>query len=253
MRPEARRDNLLVEALEDELLVYDVERHRAHSLNGTAALVWRHCDGLKTTGDLALLLHRELGLPVDERLVWLALDRLEQAHLLRERPARPVDAGRMSRRQVVHQLGLASGMALLLPAVTSMAVPTLAMAQSPVNGGGPGGTRCQSLGTRFAGPLQTSAPGVCVAPGDCSPVGVGGRAAESICKGAAVDNTCRRGDCGSGFPTRSCRGVLDASSRFNVGPCTNRGQQSCPAGQVLCECQVVVAQGDELVCGCDCL
>jgi hypothetical protein len=248
MRPEARRDDLLVEALGDELIVYDVERHRAHSLNGPAALVWRHCDGRTTIEDLALLLQRELGLPSDERLVRLALDRLGEAHLLRERPVGPADEGRLSRRQVVHQLGRASGMALVLPAVTSLAVPTVAMAQSAV----PGGQRCESLGTRFPGPLQIGAPGVCVAPGDCSPAGVGNRAAEGICKGAAVANTCQRGDCGSDFPRRSCRGVLGAASVFNVGPCTNKGQQDCPAGQVFCECQVLVAAGNALVCGCEC-
>ena len=43
--PAARTSGLVVRELAEETLVYDEERHRAHCLNRTAALVWRHCDG----------------------------------------------------------------------------------------------------------------------------------------------------------------------------------------------------------------
>src|SRR2546423_15689116 len=46
--PRARDARLVIQELPDELLVYDLERHRAHSLNRTAALVWRHCDWKKS-------------------------------------------------------------------------------------------------------------------------------------------------------------------------------------------------------------
>jgi hypothetical protein len=41
LMPRARRDELVVEELDDETLVYDLERHKARCLNHTAALVWR--------------------------------------------------------------------------------------------------------------------------------------------------------------------------------------------------------------------
>jgi Coenzyme PQQ synthesis protein D (PqqD) len=44
-RPVARTRGLVVKALQDEVLVYDLERHQAHRLNGLAAAVWRACDG----------------------------------------------------------------------------------------------------------------------------------------------------------------------------------------------------------------
>ena len=45
MNPRARRDGLVIRELNGELLVYDLERHRAHCLNPTAALVFKQCDG----------------------------------------------------------------------------------------------------------------------------------------------------------------------------------------------------------------
>ena len=94
MKPQVRKDGLVVKELPDEMLVYDLERHRAHCLNPTAALVWKRCDGRTSVKEIATLLQKELktlpgkpGKPgkVDEKLVWLALDRLGKAHLLEER------------------------------------------------------------------------------------------------------------------------------------------------------------------------
>ena len=42
MKPRARTEGLVVTELPDELLVYDLERHRAYCLNPTAALVFKH-------------------------------------------------------------------------------------------------------------------------------------------------------------------------------------------------------------------
>ena len=85
MNPHARTESLLVEELSEETLVYDEERHKAHCLNPTAAFVWHHCDGQTSVSELARLLEDELGIPANEEVVWLALDRLERVHLLEER------------------------------------------------------------------------------------------------------------------------------------------------------------------------
>jgi hypothetical protein len=130
MNPRARTDDLVVQDLADETLVYDQARHRAHCLNRAAALVWRHCDGRHTVADLARVVARELGLPEDEDVVWLALDRLKRAHLLEGEVARPGETGRLTRRDVLRRLGLAGGLALLLPAVTSILAPDVAQAVS---------------------------------------------------------------------------------------------------------------------------
>src|SRR5262249_24608696 len=117
-----------VQDVEDELVVYDKTRHRVHCLNRTAVLVWRLCDGRTAVADMARRLRDETDLPADESLIWLTLERLGKAQLLRERVTRPTDPTLLSRRQWVRKLGRAG--AVLLPLVTSLTAPTPAMAAS---------------------------------------------------------------------------------------------------------------------------
>jgi hypothetical protein len=129
--PEARSRGLVCRALADGLMVYDVERHRVHSLNQTAALIWRRCDGQTAIPELANRLQEELGIPGDEALVWLALDRLGKAHLLRERPVHPTDSSRCSRREVIRKLSRAGVAAAVVPLVASISSPAAEAAASP--------------------------------------------------------------------------------------------------------------------------
>lgn len=126
MYPHAREDRLLVEKLSDETLVYDLQSHKAHCLNQTAALVWRHCDGQTSVTELARIAEDGLGISVNEEMVWLALDRLERANLLREGMKRG-NLPRYSRRQLVRKLGR---IAVAIPVVMSIVSPTAAQAAS---------------------------------------------------------------------------------------------------------------------------
>lgn len=120
--PKARQDDLVVQELFEELVVYDLTRNQVHSLNPTAATVWQQCDGQTSPAQLAGRLQRELEPAQAEALVWLALDRLEKAELLEQRAARPGGV-RINRRQALRTLGIS---ALLLPVVASMAAPAAA-------------------------------------------------------------------------------------------------------------------------------
>jgi hypothetical protein len=106
---------LIIRCLEDEVLVYDRRRHRAHCLNRPAADVLTACDGARTPRDIA----ETLALPID--LVWTALEALSKARLLEVDVARP--ARRPSRRQA---LKAAAG--VLVPAVLTILVPSSAEA-----------------------------------------------------------------------------------------------------------------------------
>lgn len=128
-KPQAREGGLLVEELQDETLVYDLKRHRAHCLNDTAAFVWRHCDGRTGIGQLAQLLHGEFGVPADEQIVWFALRRLERAHLLHEPVKDQSDLPNISRRQLVKKLGR---IGIALPLVVSIVSPTAVQAATLV-------------------------------------------------------------------------------------------------------------------------
>ena len=139
--PNARREGLIVEELAGETLVYDLGTHKAHSLNASAALVWRHCDGRTSAQAMARILHEELKAPESEELVSLALDRLKAARLLTDDSPRSDD--RVTRRAVMKKLALAGGLSLLLPTVHSIIAPTPAQAQTCINPGGlPPGATC---------------------------------------------------------------------------------------------------------------
>ena len=77
--PKGRAAGLVESELPDELLVYDLERHRADALNRTAAPVWKACDGRRTVGEIAEAVGRGAGARVDARVVWPALERLSRA------------------------------------------------------------------------------------------------------------------------------------------------------------------------------
>ena len=119
--PRARKKGLVIEELPGELLVYDLERHKAHCLNETAAMVWRQCNGKASIARIAERLQHELKTPVDHEVVWLAIEQLEAARLLGERRSRPKQNGGLSRRDVIKKLGWAA--AVGLPLVTSIVAP----------------------------------------------------------------------------------------------------------------------------------
>lgn len=143
-RPRARSEGLLVRELDGEVLVYDLERHRAVCLNPAAAFVWRRCDGRTDVASLGRALAGELGAAAaPEEVVWLALEQLGRDRLLGEIVRRPA-AARVTRRELIRRLGLAA--AATLPLVTSVVAPTPAQAASPAGPGQPctSSVECQS-------------------------------------------------------------------------------------------------------------
>jgi Coenzyme PQQ synthesis protein D (PqqD) len=129
--PLSRTDNLVIRELDDETLVYDMERDEAHCLNHTAALVWQHCDGKTTAAQAARILQNQFDVKVDTDLVWLAVKQLKRFHLVEATTKTPS----VSRRDLV--LRYAPAALALLPAILSITSPTPAQAATC---GGPCGT-----------------------------------------------------------------------------------------------------------------
>ena len=121
-RPMARTDRLVVKNVADEVLIYDLERHRAYGLNPTAAAVWRRCDGTRTAAEIAEVT-RAGAAPVNVEAVRYALDTLSRARLL----ATPIRETGMTRRELMRRLGTS---AAALPLVLAITAPTPASAQS---------------------------------------------------------------------------------------------------------------------------
>lgn len=128
--PLARTDQLVVQELPDEVLVYDLKRHAAHCLNKASAEVWRRCDGRTTVAEMTRRLGREFDAPVDEDVVWLALGQLRKYHLLAEGSASAPQL-KVSRRDLVRKYLPA---ALAIPLILSVPAPTPAQALSKCPG-----------------------------------------------------------------------------------------------------------------------
>jgi hypothetical protein len=157
--PRARKDRLIVKDLPDETLVYDLENDKAHCLNNTSALVWRHCDGQSSVSEIAQSLTAHTKTKVDDAVVWLALDQLQKFDLLEEVPAKPAHLAGMNRRQLVRNVGLA---ALALPVIMSIAAPAPAQTASQCACTTP---NCRPIGCPCGNPSDCVNPG-----GNCDPV-----------------------------------------------------------------------------------
>lgn len=123
-KPIARKDDLVVQEMVDETLVYDLKKHKAHCLNKTAATVWKYCDGSTTITDIAHQMEKEFDCPIDREVILLSLDRLASARLLDTESHQALK--RITRRDVLRRVGI--GAAIALPLVTSIIAPEAAQA-----------------------------------------------------------------------------------------------------------------------------
>ena len=121
--PLARKDELVVEEVGDEVLVYDQRVHRAHCLSTDAARVWRECDGRDTPARLAERLS------LDEATVARALDELAGCDLLADSPQQATGS---TRREVAVRFAKVGAAAASVPLIVSVAAP-MAHAAATVN------------------------------------------------------------------------------------------------------------------------
>src|ERR1700693_664817 len=129
-KPKARSNQILVEELVDEILIYDVERNQVHCLNGPAVRIWELCDGERTVGEIAKALNTDLDPEAAETLVWGALDQFAEKNLLEnvlDKPLQLYKPEGLTRRQMLLRLGIVVGM---LPLVDSIVSPEAALAGS---------------------------------------------------------------------------------------------------------------------------
>lgn len=153
--PQARRSGLIIQEVDSEILIYDQDTNKAHCLNQTAAKVWKYCDGETTLTDACSALSRDLETPVNEKLVWYAVDQFAKDNLLEQgiEPPAFIIAG-MNRRQMVRTLGLAAVVAV--PLVTSIVAPTPVQAATCL----PPGAACTTP-VQCCNGLCSGSPGTC--------------------------------------------------------------------------------------------
>jgi len=148
-RPRARTEGLVIKTVADELLVYDLAAHRAHSLNKVAAVVWRLCDGTRDMTAITAAVFEQVGESVPVEAARYAIHSLGRAGLL----AAPITGATVTRRDLISQLGTAA--AVVLPLVTTVTAPPAAQAAS-----------CIPLGQLGC----TTPSDCCTPPPECLPV-----------------------------------------------------------------------------------
>ena len=189
--PVSRKDDIIVQELKGEVLIYDLKENKAFCLNETSALVWQMCDGNKSVTEISQAISQKLKSPATEDFVWLAIDQLKKENLLANgEEILPAFDG-MSRREVIKKVGL--GTMIALPIISSLVAPTAAQAQSragtpavcqtPANGCNNANSRCNTAPTCPAGTTVGAGLCVCVVAGTMTPV-VGAQV--GICATAAV-------------------------------------------------------------------
>jgi hypothetical protein len=125
----ARRvEGVEIERAADEILALKEGSLEAHALNQSAAAVYDLCDGNTSKFEMAGEIHRRTGLPVDEEIVDLALSELVETGLVVLDGPESRSVG--TRRSLIRRLALSSTLALMLPIVETVVVPSVAEARS---------------------------------------------------------------------------------------------------------------------------
>ncbi len=127
-KPVSRKDEIVVQEVDGELLIYDLRSHKAFCLNKTSALIWDACDGSRDVPNLSRFLSKELNAPVNDDLIWLALCQLGKEDLIHGAPERNSRFAGISRREVIKKIGL--GSAITLPVVAGLVAPPAVLAQT---------------------------------------------------------------------------------------------------------------------------
>ncbi len=122
--PVARKDGIVVQDVDDELLVYDLRSNRAHCLTESAAFIWNCCDGGTSVEQMRQKIKERFGTEVSEDFVLLALEELGREGLLES--SVETGLGKISRREALRKVGV--GTMIALPLVASLAVPNTALA-----------------------------------------------------------------------------------------------------------------------------
>ena len=218
MNPTAKSNEILVQELEKELLIYDLNINKAFSLNETCAMVWQECSGNKTIEEIVSILRQRTEGLVNEEVVWLALETLRKENLL----ANPVEISPklfgMSRREVIRKVGFASMVAI--PVITTLIAPTATMALSGASG--------------------IALLGACPSGTGCSP-GLTCKTCSSGCSG----QTC----CANTFSSASGNGTFFGCTN-SVSDCNNLGAQFCCSGVAVLSPDTIFCINNASACKC---
>ncbi len=119
LRPAARSEQLIVEKVGDETVIYDLDSKEAHCLKALAAVVFDCADGASNASDIAELASYRLARPVTEAEVLESLAQLDDSSLLVQ-PS-PSEQNGVSRRQALRTFAAAGAGTILVTTVSAPA------------------------------------------------------------------------------------------------------------------------------------
>ncbi len=184
--PKGRKNDIVIQELKDETLIYDLTTNKAYYLNETSAAVWNFCDGQSSVSDITKQLSKKLKSPVTEDFVWLALDGLKKENLIENETQISTPFEGLSRREAIRKVGLGSMIAL--PLISSLIAPMAIHAQS---GRGANGAACTA---------NSGCTSACCAGTTCV---TGGTVIN--CGSCTSSCQCRSGTCSAGICAGACR------------------------------------------------
>lgn len=120
--PKSRTDNIVIQNLPKEVLIYDLLTNKAFCLNETSSIIFNACDGKTSFSQL------KSKSELTDDVIFLALDELKRADLLEKNADYSSPFAGMSRREVIRKVGLSSLVAL--PLISTLVAPTAVNAQS---------------------------------------------------------------------------------------------------------------------------
>ncbi len=128
--PLARKSDLVMQEVGDELLVYDLKTNKAYCLNETSAQIWLLCDGKNSVSEIAKKMSEQMKTEITEDFIRIALDQLNKDEILED--GLEIRFNGLSRREIIRKVGFASVAAM--PIISSVVAPEGSMAQSgPMN------------------------------------------------------------------------------------------------------------------------
>jgi hypothetical protein len=216
-KPRARADDLVIEEVEDELLVYDRVTDYAHCLSATAARVWRACDGQATPKALGA------ELDLDAATVSRALEELADRELLDSGQRLDADNG-VTRRQVAVRAAKLGTAAATAPLILSVTAPMAAAAVTPTP------AQCAQFNNK-------SCSGCCQIAGCCCCCESGGNCKlcypTSLCSAINVPNcanphcSCQGGEFPADTPCASLPGSTQGGGCPECCGCVSPGNCNC--------------------------
>jgi hypothetical protein len=224
-KPKTRNENIVVQEMEKEILIYNLKTNKAFCLNEASALIYQLCDGKNSVAEISQALSKKLNQPMTDDLIWLALDSFKKDNLLEDSKEFEIDFKGLNRRQIIKKVGLTS--LAVLPMVSSIIAPSAANAASgptnlAINAACTSNAQCAS-GNCFGG-TKCCVPG----SGGVSPGGnLGGAAGNGSCSTPGAANA----TCTTVRGSNCCTGTAVATQCNDAGPGPNFGTYS-----VACQC-----------------